>query len=227
MTASALVPRAEDAAEIDYQIRDFIIRTENERNELYQDMIRCTVSRTSPLLLDVIGDQEIDLDECISLMVPPTGWPVRVNPQPWSLAKEPLLRDSQRGRAFGSTKEDLAFYTRFKHGGAVVRPPSHPDGRFGVRVSGSSLEACFDLGTARLVVGAGNARMRLPEGIPETVLAAAVGRRVNAVVGHRLFDDRDYVIERLGWASKNSAASIVIFDDGDVEIDLRTVGAHS
>jgi hypothetical protein len=62
----------------------------------------------------------------------------------------------------------------------------------------------------------------VPVGIPDTLLGACVGRTVDRIVSHPLFDGGDLLIQRLGYASPTSASPVITFRDEVAELDLRS-----
>jgi hypothetical protein len=221
LDAYITLTRDERLEVVSAEIHQFLLRTEEQRYALHQDFIRCVVRRTSPILVDFARAQGLDLGHCMELIQPPEHWPSRLDTPTSPISRHALLRDDRKGYSFSGSHQDDAFRSRFRRAGAVLRLPSHPDGRFGVRASGNALEACFDLGPVRLVLdGCGRGWMRLPPGIPETLLDACVGRTVDRVVSHPLFDDRDLLIRRVGYASMVSAAPVITFRDDITDIDF-------
>ena len=221
MTAVRELDRDALRADLSMDIVDFLVRLDEERVALYRRLIACTVTRTSSLLLGFARAEGIDIADFLGMIMPPPDWPSAQASVPRRRSNEVLLRDDHKGFMFGGARRDRAFHRRMGTGGIVVRPPSDPRGRFGLRVAGTAVEACFDLGPLRLVVGAGTARMRLPPAMPETLLTSCVGRTIDRLVGHPLFDGRDMVIGRVDFAASPSGCAVVTFRDEVAAIDLR------
>lgn len=210
-------PRDELAEANDAAVADFLRRCEYDRTVLYQTHLRCSVRFASPILLSLAAAEGISPAEIVREMLPPPEWPRR-SPMDWGSSKRRMIASTVKGYPGGEFL-DRTFARRLAYGGYVVRLPAHPAGRFGVWAAGDTLDACVDLGPTRLLVAGSEARLRLPSGVPETLALAMVGRSVDRLVSHPLFDGRGYVVRRL-LQVPSEMTQILVFGCGLEAIDL-------
>lgn len=168
----------------------FTILTQLARLQLFRRYLQHSVQFASPILIDA-ADPAL-LATALQSVQPPPFWPslpISCAPDCRSSWLRPGLRGTGR-------MSDRVFARRFRSLGAVLRPPSERGPAIGARILGSVLEV--GLVTDGMVLASLNGMLRidLQLSIPETLRLGLVGAPLCRVVGHELFEGRDYQIVR-------------------------------
>lgn len=187
--AEAATARFAQSRAVSSRIDDFLHRFAHEREALYRAWLRANVTYASPLLLDLVALEGLDLDEVIGAMKPPPGWPtLPAHSARHSMALKLAIHLGPR--------RDRAFHRATVRGGVRFRSPDDPGGAFGFWPARDAFCVRRDFEPCSLVVIGADARLRLPSGIPDTLLCAAPGRRLDEIVDHPLFIGRGYRVRR-------------------------------
>ncbi len=116
-----------------------------------------------------------------------------------------------RGRRPRGQQSD-AYALPYRIGDAIVSDGALADW-VQVAVSGPSLEVTMRGGSFELSTVAGRAKVLLTARLPATVVSACVGRRLDSLVAHPLFADRDYIVT---GAEHLDGGTAIEFDVGQV-----------
>jgi hypothetical protein len=161
-------------------------RFENERRQLYRVYLDTFVTTASPLLIDVADEWQVDVPAMLRQMVPPFAWPLRWRAHVTRPAGDLLA--SHRGRNIIPIL-------------GVGWLPRNLDRRRNERLSlevlNGTLQTRFQLGRARCYGVDGQIEVWVPGELPGTLVAAALGRPLAAIVDHPLFQRRPYPIEEI------------------------------
>lgn len=169
-----------------------------------------SVRGASPLALDLLAHAGIDPDQAT--------WALRPRGAAPGWLCGPVDGRAGRAGARPTTWPDIdrEAQDRFLHGGLVLRERVAPAGALGIRLSPGGLEVAARLGRAWLRTWRGVATLASAVSLPETVLAALPGRRLDHVFDHPALRGRGYVVERVArrsplWLEGGSGWSI-LFD---------------
>lgn len=187
--------RADMSEANDNAIAEHLREREEERLSLYHTEVLCSARYASRLLIEVVRSEGLTFPGIVSGFTPPQSWPHGRRVEGWTKPAPLGLMFKTHG-SLRSTR-DASFERRICNGGTVLRPPSHPRGAFGVWIAGDTLDACIDLGQARLVLEGSRCRLRLPPGIPHTLAGAMPGRTIDRMLSHPLFDGKGFVVSRV------------------------------
>ncbi|NJR80062.1 hypothetical protein [Sphingomonas corticis] len=201
--------------DVEDEIAEFVSRAQEERERLYRSVLRRHPLYASPLLLAILDAEGLAVAQVLDVMTPPPDWPdgLALPPRGWKRSRHLL-----RTLASGDTAANRSLMRRLGHGGVAIRAPAQGVGVFDAWVEGDALAGAYGLGESELVVIGGEARLRLPEGVPEIELVAAVGRMLDHVVDHPLLAGRGYRVHRVVEMRKGSAAALA-FRCGLVRIE--------
>lgn len=162
------------------------------RTLLWRRHLQAGVVAISPALLDMATARGVDLHRACQRLRPPARWsgPNAFGPLGWDEswpAPSPWRAPSRSGRWYRAAR--------------VVRaravPSGHPDGMFAVAVDGRALSGCARVGNAELLTHGECLQLWFWEKLPEAVLAAAVGRRLDSLIDHAVVTGRPYRIGRV------------------------------
>jgi hypothetical protein len=177
------------------RIADFLERTETERLQLFRLHLQATVTRVSPLLLDLAAIEDLSLKDITALIYPPRDWPRR----PFlDFSPIPLWKwlHKKAWRASSARREVLRFERMFANPGVIIRPFDDPRGKFAIRPCRTVLGFTADLGPCVLTGFGSTAVLKLDEQLPEIIMASLAGRTLGEVIDHPIFAGRDYEIRR-------------------------------
>lgn len=173
-------------------MRRFASHTEEERLRLFRLHLQLTVSRVSPLAVDLLAYAGTSLAEASAGLVPPPTWPRALlkahddgfDADPWSGGRRSVtVNGSSLRRAIRL---------------AMLNPPRRPIGTVGNDLSlmavGDRIEVTAALAGCRLQTYGGMASLLLAQTLPETIVAAAPGRPIDALIAHPVFDGRGYPV---------------------------------
>jgi len=183
------------AASVALEVASFLERTESERLRLFRLHLQTTITRVSPLLLDLAAFESISLSEATALIYPPQGWPGHpvsdFAPLPiWKLLQKKAWRQVS-GR-----RDAVRFQRMFANPGVIIRTFNDPRGRFGIRPCRTVLGFTAGIGSCVLTAFGSTAILKLGEQLPASVLASIDGYRLGDVVDHPIFAGRAYLIHR-------------------------------
>ena len=170
---------------------DFHGNQERVERATYRAHHACAVTAASPLALDLLAHEGIDVDELASDLRPRAEW------RRWICGPPPSVHSFHDRWSVGAahpSPEDAGDIDLFLQGGVILREWSDPDGALGIRLSKAGLEIGARLGPVHLRTIEGIATVTTAVAIPETVKAAAIGQPVEALFGHPVLSGRGYVI---------------------------------
>ena len=177
-------------------IADFLVRTETERLRLFRLHLGATVIRVSPLLLTLAAVEHVSIEEAVARILPPQDWPWR----PLYDFPPAVIRRAQQRKAWlgavGQT-EVARFRRTFADPGVVIRGADHRHGRFAVRPVGAVLGFTAAIGPGLLSAFGTTVLLKLPHGLPETLLDAIPGRPLDQIVHHAILVGRGYTASRV------------------------------
>lgn len=178
------------------RIADFLVRTEQERQALFQLHLKSAVDRIPSLLLDLAELERISLPATISLMRPPQQWPWL----PLAISQVGLSLRHRMARGWpvlNPTIDASRFARAFGNPGIVVRDVLHPLGRFGIRPNGRVLGFTAAIGPCLVSSFGSLTALRLPEALPETLMTAMPGRQLDRLIDHPVLRGKDYRVIRV------------------------------
>lgn len=178
---------------INTQIGRFLARTEEQRLQIFRLHLQDTIHFASPLLLDLLSHEGLSLTHAVDMIYPPEAWPWR----PLGNFTTRWIRQALLGGSPHSLHEVRDFTRRFRNPGVIIRHPDHPRGRLAVRPAGDIIG--FQAEVAGCEIGAFSplALLKLPQRYPDTIALAMVGRTVDEIVDHPIFNGRDYRVRRV------------------------------
>lgn len=152
---------------------------------------RASMKGVSPLLVAACASEGVSLAAVAYGVLPEARKALDDEGPPWR--RNEILRRSARGaRSFPS------WLDRWQQGhlrnAAVVRAPSHPAGRWGVRLSAGILHVDMDVDDFTLRSGGRHCTLTLRASLPEAALAGLRGRPVSALLEHPMLADGRYLI---------------------------------
>ena len=177
-------------------IADFLVRTETERLRLFRLHLGATVIRVSPLLPALAAVERVSLTDAVGRILPPQDWPWR----PLYDFPPALVRRAHQRKAWLGTvgQPQVARFRRtFAQPGVVIREADHPRGRFAVRPVGAVLGFTAALGPALLSAFGTSALLKLPHGLPDTLIDSMPGRPLDQIVHHAILVGRGYTVSRV------------------------------
>lgn len=171
------------------QIRDFMESSDRERLRLFRLYLQMTVTRVSPIVVDLAAFVGSDFATIAEDLAPPRSWPELL-----------VVRGSADVRS-GDASSGLP---RMRLASSVLNAASlrsrRPSGR---RAANASLLVAAGTIDTRLVARGCAIRTRgevadilLPTAVPDTVVAALPGRPIDVLLSHPLLDGRGYVVKR-------------------------------
>lgn len=184
---ACLVRAGADGRYVDWDFIDEVERIKSDarhRTQLALASLRDSVTSASPLLLQICDDEDLDLAAVAWGVLPMTAVPYDLEGHPWPLSR--LGRRQSRGNKEGAGMP--------RRNGAIIRPYGHPAGEFYVRACNGVLHVEYASDGVRLRSVAGRATLEVRCEVPDTVLAALVGRPISALFEHRFLGDPDYVV---------------------------------
>lgn len=204
------------------RIADFLTRTETERLRLFRLHLHATVRRVSPLLIDLCMMEGISIGSAVALIYPPEDWPWRpLYNVPPSLAR---LTQQRKGWLGSPTRQDASRFERlFKNPGVIIRGVVHERGRFAIRPCGEVLGFTAAIGPCLLSAFGSTAMLKLPEMLPETLMAAMPGRQLDALVDHPAFRGRKYRVMRV-MPDLNDGLPILTFRVPLISFEMSSLG---
>ncbi|TPG40577.1 hypothetical protein EAH79_11830 [Sphingomonas koreensis] len=140
--------------------------------------------------------EQVSLADAVGRILPPQDWPWR----PLNDFPPALVRRAQQRKAWLGTvgRTEVARFRRtFAQPGVVIREADHPRGRFAIRPVGAVLGFTAALGPALLSAFNSTALLKLPHGLPETLLDAMPGRPLDQIIDHPVLNNRGYTVRRV------------------------------
>ena len=191
---SPLGPPTSEASAVALRVANFLIQTEEERFRLFHLYLQATVRRVSPLLLDFVEMESMKLDDLALLIKPPENWPWRpMDDKALALARSYYWRKVWLRTA--SSRHAWQFKRTFINPGVIVREANHPNGRLAIRPCNAVLGFTAGVGPCILSVYSSSATLKLPDPVPEIVMASLPGMNLGSVVDHPIFTRRRYIIK--------------------------------
>lgn len=172
---------------------------------LYRLQLQATISRVSPLVLDLAASAGIAMDAVAQGLRVPPGW----RPTVWTTA--PLPSSGPRDKHGGFIARGSRMFAR--SGAAIARGPTHPSGLLGFYPGDQALEVVAALGDAVLSTDGCIAHLWLPDRLPEVLLSAVTGRSIDEVASHPVLDGRGYVITDVAERAM-SGGTVLVFHPG-------------
>jgi len=218
-------------------INRHLVQTEAARLRLYRLKLQITVGRVSPLAIDLASHGNFQLDDVARCLQPPSSWPWRDVMSGRDCATNRRWRPVGTPNGIkGMTASVPGAWPRLGPGAALMLRAEDGRGELAYVVSGNVLEAVTRLGDCILQTDQGIARVLLDDVLPETLVAALPGRRLDEMFDHPVLNGRGYVIERIRQ-SEPSAAHVITFRTGllpfsmpwtaDLEAELSQVSRNT
>lgn len=219
MSAIASLPRLRlfpmDDAEFVAALAVAKAKREHHRERMlrWRSHLQTRVVAVSPALIDMAELRGIDLGRAAKRLRPPVCWPGAMSDDlarwedVWPSAPSPRRAPGRFGCRPGTTGAVRAQ--------AVRR--GDPDGGFHVAVDGRCLAGCARVGKAQILTLGGLLQIWFRASLPETVMAAAVGERVDRLIGHPVVTGRDY---RIVSVTETNSMTVVEAETGLVPFDM-------
>ena len=205
---------------VEAAIACFMVFEEHERLRLYRLHLQASVSRISPVALDLAAQGGFGIDQIARRLRVPKGWPWPGGVAPLSCGIGvnwlSLGRKALRRSFVGS---DRRFAARLDRDGVLMRGCEDPAGELGFLVSGDELQAVARLGECILHTRRGSCSVLLPRRLPETIQCALIGRPIGDMIGHPVLSGRRYRI--LSVQDRGTASgSVVVFATATRPLEL-------
>jgi hypothetical protein len=169
----------------------------------FRSYLLATVETMSALVPDVLGMAGSDVPSALQHIRPGHRWPMITN-----LGAE----DGRSGRAFNRREKGAGkFVTRPAplFGDAVIA-----EGALGdwveARIAGGSLDVTLRSESFELSTADGTGYIRIAATLPDTVLAACIGRPLADVVDHPLLRAHAYVIDHVAQVGRASSLAFKV-----------------
>lgn len=174
-----------------------------------------TMSKPVPDVLAMVGS---DVPTALHSLRPSQAWPSLAGRDrkqiPLMQWRIPMFGGkTRRPRA----QQSDAYALPYRIGDAIISDGASADW-VQVAVSGPSLEVIMRGESFELATVAGQARVLLAAQLPMTALSACVGRRLDSLVAHPLFADRDYIVT---GADHVDGGTAIEFEVGQVFVSTR------
>lgn len=192
-----------------------------ERLRIFRMRLQAHIRSVSPLVRDLADARGIGLPGVVDLLRPypellrsasllPTGAP-RLRPAAVHSVKRPKLHPWMR------TSDMRVSYAVSRKG--IVLDAKSGSGDLGFMVHRGSLIAAGWLGGSWFHTEGDRAHVVLQVDVPETLVAAAVGRSIGQIVSHAVFDGREYPITRAVCVEEAQAVAFT-FHTGEIAYEL-------
>jgi hypothetical protein len=159
----------------------------------FRSYLAAAVTSMSAPVPDVLAMIDSDLPSALRRVRPTRAWPSCAG---FDKKPMPLPNHRQRSRRSGlrpgRSRTDV-YALPLRVGDAIIRDGGLTEW-VEVAVAGMSMDIAIRVGSFELSTAAGMARIILPAGLPDTVIAACVGYRVDRVIDHPLLNGRRYVV---------------------------------
>lgn len=184
----------------------------------FRDYLEVAVQSMSTPVPEVLAMVGSNLASALHSLRPSQAWPSLAgrDRKPIPLMQWRIPMFGGRGRRPRGQQSD-AYALPYRIGDAIVSDGALADW-VQVAVSGPSLEVIIRGESFELSTVAGRARVLLKVQMPATALSACVGRRLDSLVAHPLFVDRDYVVTGVEHVDGSTA---IEFDVGQVSVSTR------
>lgn len=166
-----------------------------DRLRLFRQHLQVTIRSCTPLLSKISAVEGLDPRLAMWSLRPPSEWP-----------RSPSGRSTIVVR--GGHIRRKAFAAPRPRGPSEVcltlREADDPRGYILLRVGRKSVELTGQVGNSQVRTMSGMLYVRMPHGIPNTILQAAVGRPIADVIDHPWFHATDWTIRRIrpsGWGA--------------------------
>lgn len=184
----------------------------------FREQLTRTVTAISPLILD-LGDLDGPALAAAVMRIRPSppGSRLRYRHPTSAAIKYPPYYT--KGSFFGAylldpiARKDVFFADRHAELGVVVRLPSDPKRRLGLKVVDDRLELELGINEHVLTTSGTTARLRLKLRLPETLVSGWGGRTMDGIVDHPLWNGRGYPVTAIEQ-DRGGTTCTIVFETG-------------
>ena len=207
-----LVSRLSAAIAVGLAIENYREEVAAETLRLFRMHLQVTVRQASPLAVDLASHDGVDLIERLGRLRPAPNWLARPAFSDIPGASTLPLKHSRTGMA--------SHYLRSSYAASLALADyERAEGPLAFDVASGAVQVVGRVGTCTIHTHRQTARLSLPEGIPETVIEAMRGRRIDAIVDHPALAGRNYVVRDIvpGFVGHGYA---LVFSTGLVRFEM-------